>query len=1042
MDNSIGNQWTKRGAEDRSLGGHDTLKPAGAPIGRIDQFELMRELGGGGFGVVYLARDTVAGVDVAVKGLPPLVKNNADELERIRENFALVSKLHHPHIAAALHLHPAREVSYADEKVRQALRVLPGDTLMVMAYAPGVTLNRWRKQFSEGKVPVVQTLEVCRQIAAALDYAHGEKVVHRDVKPSNVMVETRVEGRGHKVGETTSAEVAVRVLDFGLAAEIRSSMSRVSQERGDTSGTRPYMAPEQWAGRRQDGRTDQYALAVLFYELVSGAVPFASAFDTGDPAVMANAAKMENPESLAELTKAQSAALLRGLAKEPAERFATCGDLVVALGGRASPRAAGAEDQRYESGGRKAALALTVAAVLGFGSYGAYTAYRSHAARLAGERVAAERAATLDAAQRAKAAELKAAAEAALASGDLEAAGARIAELKGAGGAVDDLQKKYESKAGEREANKRYAAASVAREKVQKLERGQGLGAKLDALEVTWREAEAARQSQGWGQALSGYDAALAACKALEGNEVSRQDAKTRRGEAEKAIVDADQSGSASDANDLYAAGGRAFSRAAELFEKGSFVEASKAWQESAVSYASAKALALSVQACANAKSAFETELGGPASSRAALLDAHGGAKWAEVKRLQKLGEASANDPAAGAKAYRDALAGLLGAADEAQAAEKAEAERLAAEKKAREELQARERAENDYAVWKSDAVKIEEQLSKGEKVSPTNRRRKQEAKDVLQAASEVNFNYLSENDKIAFQTLKTEIIKLSDNLIIEPSAGELQSIDLGNGAKFELVWCPSGSFMMGTPYNEDTGIRSEEEDKKKIQHRVILTKGFWLGKTEVTQKVWENIMGSNPSFFKNSGPNAPVEQISWFDCQEFIRKLNARVSGGGFRLPTEAEWEYACRAGTTTAFHFGNELHAKYVNLNADGYHDKSFIRRKTLPVGSFVPNAWGLYDMHGNVWEWCQDWLGDYPLETVTDPKGPDFGSRRIQRGGGWDTLECYMRSASRGAGKPEESVSPPMLWIGGKPAGDSKSDIGLRLARDLLTSLGMGF
>ena len=318
-----------------SLCGQNTPRTERVALGRIDQYELLRELGGGGFGVVYLARDTVAGINVAVKGLPPLVKNTAEELERIRENFALVSKLHHPHIAAALVLHPAKEVSYSRASVRQALRVLKGDYLMVMAFAPGVTLSKWRKQFPEGRAPVHLALDVCSQIAEALDYAHSEKIAHRDIKPSNVMVETKEKNQGAKGHDFDEGGLAVRVLDFGLAAEIRSSLSRVSQEKGDTSGTRPYMAPEQWAGLRQDGRTDQYALAIIFYELVSGAVPFASAFETGDPVIMMTAVENKRPAPLPALTRAQNAALSRALAKKPGQRFQTCKDFAVALGARA-----------------------------------------------------------------------------------------------------------------------------------------------------------------------------------------------------------------------------------------------------------------------------------------------------------------------------------------------------------------------------------------------------------------------------------------------------------------------------------------------------------------------------------------------------------------------------------------------------------------------------------------------------------------------------------------------------------------------------------
>jgi serine/threonine protein kinase len=146
-------------------------------IGTIDQYELKCELGGGGFGCVYLARDTVAGIDVAVKGLPPLVRHNKEGLENIRRNFALVPRLHHPNIAAALTLHPVAKAVYGNNADAEKLRVFEGDTLVVMQYAPGVTLSQWRKQFPDSKVPFGKALEIVRQIASALDYAHQEKIL-------------------------------------------------------------------------------------------------------------------------------------------------------------------------------------------------------------------------------------------------------------------------------------------------------------------------------------------------------------------------------------------------------------------------------------------------------------------------------------------------------------------------------------------------------------------------------------------------------------------------------------------------------------------------------------------------------------------------------------------------------------------------------------------------------------------------------------------------------------------------------------------------
>jgi formylglycine-generating enzyme required for sulfatase activity len=218
--------------------------------------------------------------------------------------------------------------------------------------------------------------------------------------------------------------------------------------------------------------------------------------------------------------------------------------------------------------------------------------------------------------------------------------------------------------------------------------------------------------------------------------------------------------------------------------------------------------------------------------------------------------------------------------------------------------------------------------------------------------------------------------------------------VDLGGGVSLELVWIPAGSFTMGSPDNE-----SGRYDDEGPQHKVTISKGFWMGKHEVTQEQWQAVMGRNPSKFK--GSKNPVEQVSWDGCQSYIQQLNRKVQGVGFRLPTEAEWEYACRAGTTTAFHYGNDLDASLANFDGNypyGNGRKGEYRRKTVPVGSFKPNAFGLYDMHGNVWEWCQDWYGAYPSGAVTDPAGPGAGSSRVLRGGSWLNHARGCRSAGR--------------------------------------------
>ncbi|MHC6202281.1 SUMF1/EgtB/PvdO family nonheme iron enzyme [Breznakiellaceae bacterium SP9] len=211
-----------------------------------------------------------------------------------------------------------------------------------------------------------------------------------------------------------------------------------------------------------------------------------------------------------------------------------------------------------------------------------------------------------------------------------------------------------------------------------------------------------------------------------------------------------------------------------------------------------------------------------------------------------------------------------------------------------------------------------------------------------------------------------------------------------------DMVRIPAGTFTMGSPTSEPSRISDE------VQHSVTISKAFYMGKYEVTQKEWVSVMGSNPSGFK--GDNLPVECVSWFDVIDYCNKRSVKEgltqaytrngdtvtwnrNANGYRLPTEAEWEYACRAGTATPFSTGSNITTSQANYNGDypyNGNSKGTYRGETTPVGSFAPNNWGLYDMHGNVLEWCWDWYGDYSSSSQTDPMGAASVSDRVWRGG----------------------------------------------------------
>ena len=285
---------------------------------------------------------------------------------------------------------------------------------------------------------------------------------------------------------------------------------------------------------------------------------------------------------------------------------------------------------------------------------------------------------------------------------------------------------------------------------------------------------------------------------------------------------------------------------------------------------------------------------------------------------------------------------------------------------------------------------------------------------------------------KERFDTTKPTPTEKEAYLVVDLKTGKARytnkapnlSNDTCRTTELWLHWIPAGTFTMGSPWDE-LGRFDDE-----VEHEVTLTSGYWMGIFEVTQKQWSLIMGSNPSRYQ--GDTRPVECISYDDIRgkekgagwprgghevdsgSFLGKLRTKT-GLAFDLPTEAQWEYACRAGTTTALNSGKNLtdEDKCPNMAEVGRYDGNLSDGKGgyteghTKVGSYKPNAWGLYDMHGNAEEWCLDWYGENPMSAVTNPHGPYSGSCRVQRGGRWTGYALHCRSASRLDGYPSGSI-----------------------------------
>lgn len=1062
-----------------------------ASLGRVDRYILLEHLGTGGFGAVYRARDQLTEIEVALKLVPSYLSDSPDELENIRENFRLVAKLRHPNIANVQHLHT---VEYVDPVAETAIGVAPGDAFIVMDYVRGRTLTSYRHQFEDDVIPFDEALRIAAQIAEGLDFAHSQQVIHRDIKPGNIIV---------------TPEGEVKILDFGLAAQIRASMASFSaQGNSDTSGTPPYMPPEQWSGRPQGPRADQYGLAVLFYEMIYGQVPFASVFETGDSSMMYNVVQTETAPGLRKLTRRQNRALSKALSKNPGERFDSCTAFVRALGGRKFLRECRARALRATGPGddsvpRKQVSFMQVAwlivtgllaGMLGWGMLAAYKHYLD----MEVERIEQQHLQAMENVRGERVAALLENAKQARNQGHAQEYAKALAELKNIAPDNPQVRQLQESPDAAVELSKIIPLRSEAKMKwnrVDSIDRGQGLGEIIDRGKAVLAAANMLYEAEEYQQALDRYRQVLADYDRLQELTAQRGRALQQSKITRRARQEAIDAGAKNRAPEIVKGAAELTESAKSVFEQGDFTQAGRLWASAAAEYTKAEAIAKGMAAANKTRQAYEKAL---EQSDRSLLEKHGGTLWNDVtqyvEEAEEMVEAGRWQRAAGLwekarnilpRAVEEAMENKKATSDKnpdtdmpkalkearaAQALAKASAARIEKDWEsmlhfAREALNYSPESDRAKELRRQALDHIQPRLQivceidgrpvEGARVTvgdvvqgattPLTVRLEPGRKYPVTVALDPDrteeryapFKTIYEAHETGLKILRAELpeVPLPTDLspVREAEYSAVEKLAEGSAAavarqreaveerlylplevrtvnaEIPLRLIPGGSFRRGVPENiPEVTPRPETgtfDGDSTIE--VLIPSAFYASKYEITLGQWKTVMGAEPEGMpENSSELWPVTNITWSQAVEFCSRLNALqdVAEGTYRLMNENEWEYTCRAGTSTPWYTGNQeqdaRRAGWYAGNSDG---------QLHPVGQRIPNAWGVFDSHGNAWEWCLDVY--LPESQNTEKNRLDQNAAyRVIRGGGFDSALSHSRASHRA--KNRKSNARPNL------------------------------
>ncbi len=997
---------------------------------RLGPYRILKKLGEGGMGAVYLAEDADQ-KKIALKVLPKVAAREEDAVRRFMREVDSARKLDHPNIV--------RAGAAGEDK---------GFHYYVMEYVEGETLGGRLKRTEF--VPPDEAAKVVLQIAQGLKYAHEQGFIHRDIKPDNLIV---------------SKEGVAKILDMGLSKNIDEAQT-FRTVTGVALGTPHYIAPEQARGDKGiDGRADIYSLGATYYHLVTGETPFQGATAIELIAQHLNK-QIPDPQDIRDgIQDGVVHVLRRMMAKKPGDRYRDCSELVT--------------DLELVLGGRNPSSQALDAARSAVGLPMDRQARERYRAQRRGQRPG-----TYRDTMRSKSSSTP------LVVGGVVAAVALVIVLAGAmsGGAgkpveplpvavkeaTPEIPRPRDPGPAPRVRMREELRSEEAQRKLDEI-KGVASGKRFADDEIRRRYAEFAKDyaDTPQGKAIGDWLASSGAerIKETEPKPVGvpkpelpkppepappqpppmppepvvkpppteppapspkvrpavPDTAKLREAEAayrkafkpEQAKTAQEKVKLARVTLDAAASSGAKGAELYVLLREARDLAAQGLDAKTALEAIDAKAAAFEVDALGEKVELF-------AKSTAKGADA---AAWAgaALEVAEDASEADDYDSALKLAARAEALA--RAANDKGlQDMAKERGKELVEIKRAADALRTHykkldadpdDRAANIavgkfVSLVKGDWKRGLPMLAKGsepalkslaeqELLNPTDPASQAVLGEAWAAQAEKELpTYKARARARAGEWLGRAIGKLTGLAKVSAerklaSLGPMAAsrdrlaLDLGGGVRMEFIYIKPDTFTMGSSEVPNGSWQVDE----RPEHRVTISKGYYLGKYEVTQAQWEAVMGTNPSKWK--GPELPVEQVSWDDCQGFLKKLSEKakiqLKGRMAALPTEAQWEYACRAGTKTRWSFGE----KDAGIGEYAWHGDNG-GGQTHPVGQTKPNAWGLYDLHGNVWEWCQDWAVPYGKDNAVDPAGPASGDKRGLRGGCWgnNALEC--RSAIR--------------------------------------------